>query len=78
MMDKKMRPMRVDKMYRPEIDGPKRPMTSSVSKPMKPMARPMKPMMPITDKKYRPSVDGPKNPMMNPKMGALRRMRGMK
>jgi hypothetical protein len=71
----------MDKVYRPWRDGPKNSMKPSAAKPMaKPMKPTMaKPGMPVrTDKVYRPSVDGPKNPMMNPKMGAVRRMRGMK
>ena len=67
-----------DKMYRPGMDGPKRPMT----KPMRPStSRPMRPM----DKMYRPERDGAKNPMMSsmarprmPKMNAVRRMRKSK
>jgi hypothetical protein len=59
---------RLTKEYNFKLDGPKNSMKPSVAKPMKP----------ITDKKYRPSVDGPKTPMVNPKMSALRRMRGMK
>jgi hypothetical protein len=71
MMDKKMRPMRIDKMYRPALDGPKNP-----KNPMKPgMAKPMKPRL---TKEYNSKLDGPKTPTVNPKMSALRRMRGMK
>jgi hypothetical protein len=66
----------MDKVYRPGRDGAKNQMMS-MAKPMKPKMA--KPTMPVrTDKVYRPSLDGPKNPMMNPRMGAVRRMRGMK
>ena len=35
-----------DKMYRPEVNGPKNPMKPSMTKPMKPsMTKPMKPSM---------------------------------
>jgi len=67
----------MDKVYRPGRDGAKNQMMSGMAKPMKPKMA--KPGMPVrTDKVYRPSLDGPKNPMMNPRMGAVRRMRGMK